>query len=232
MNLGIIQARIDSQRFPAKIFAKFSDGTVVLERVISQVLYAKSVDKVVVATNNISFNAIRRFVKEKFLDKVTVIPGSDEDVLSRFIKCVKFFGIENIRNVIRITADNPLTCPVFIDKAVEIHTTIQSDLTHFLGIPLGTGVEVINPNSLLEISFLASSKYDREHVTPFFYKNRHIYRVCEPMYDIFSNYQVIRVTIDTLEDLNNVEHILRTLDYKIPITVNDILKVATPLNVA
>lgn len=221
MVLGIIQARINSDRFPVKVFARFSDGSVVLERVIKQVLFSEMIDKVVVATNYISFSSISSFVQSNFKD-VTVISGPDDDVLERFVSCLRIF--DNVDTVVRITADNPLTCPKFIDYAICKHLEENADLTHFLGIPLGTGVEVINPNVLFKVSELTYDPYDREHVTPFIYKNREIFKVVEPMFEV-GNFQDFRVTIDTKEDLEFVNNILRLLGYKMPVYVEDIISI-------
>lgn len=223
MILGIIQARINSDRFPIKIFAKFSDGSVVLERVIRQVLFSEILDKVVIATNYISFSSISSFVKSNF-DEIAVISGSDNDVLDRFVSCLSIF--DNVDVVVRITADNPLTCPKYIDYAIKKHLESKADLTHFLGIPLGTGVEVINPNTLFKISELTYDPYDREHVTPFIYKNRDIFKVVEPMFEV-GNFQNFRVTIDTENDLFFVDGLLRLLDYKLPVYVEDIINVSS-----
>ncbi|MEN2997679.1 MAG: hypothetical protein ABDH28_01360 [Brevinematia bacterium] len=220
MVLGIIQARINSDRFPVKVFARFSDGSVVLERVIKQVLFSKSVDKVVVATNYISFNSIFSFVSENFAN-VSVISGPDEDVLSRFVKCLDAF--DNTDTVVRITADNPLTCPEYIDKAVSLHLQHKADLTHFLGIPLGTGVEVIKADTLYRVSELTLETYDREHVTPYIYKNKDTFKVLEPK--ALPDFQDLRVTLDTPEDLIRIDEIIKRLNYKLPIFVEDVLEV-------
>lgn len=220
MVLGVIQARINSDRFPLKIFAKFSDGTCLLERVIKQVKYSFLVDKIVVATNHISYASISSFVREKFYD-VDVVSGADIDVLDRFINCISMFDPEV---VVRITADNPLTCPKYIDYAIDIHLNEKAELTHFLGIPLGSGVEVINPESLLGIARLTFDSYDREHVTPFFYKNKEVFKVLEIPYEK-GNFQSYRVTVDTIEDLQNVDRVLKALNYKIPVFVDDVIEV-------
>ncbi|MGC8766165.1 MAG: cytidylyltransferase domain-containing protein [Brevinematia bacterium] len=220
MVLGIIQARINSDRFPMKVFAKFSDSTCLLERVIKQVKHSFLIDKVVVATNHISFASISSFVKENFED-VDVISGPDEDVLARFVSCIDIF---DPKVIVRITADNPLTCPRYIDYAIDIHLSENADLTHFLGIPLGTGVEVVNAESLLRVSELTFDLYDREHVTPFFYNNREVFKVIEAPYEK-GNFEYYRVTIDTLEDLEVVDKVLASLGYRMPVLVEDVVEI-------
>ncbi|MCX8028900.1 MAG: hypothetical protein N2712_02780 [Brevinematales bacterium] len=225
MILGVIQARVNSDRFPFKVLARFSDGTTVLERVIRQVKHSKLVDNIVVATNHLSFGIISSFVMSKFND-VNVVAGSDEDVLDRFVNCVSVF--DDVDHVVRITADNPLTCPRYIDKVVEIHLKDKADLTHFLGIPLGTGVEVIKFEALVMSSKLAIDEYDREHVTPYIYKNRKIFKVLEPVYE-YGNFQDIRVTLDTQDDYNFIDVLLHRMGYKIPVFVEDVIKFAPSL---
>ncbi len=227
MVLGIVQARIDSGRFPLKIFAKFSDGTSLLERVIKQVLSSKLIDRVAIATNYFSYGMIKDFVNEFGFD-IDVKVGDDEDVLGRFVKCVLSYDI-NFEHVVRITADNPLTCPNAIDEAIKLHVEKKADLTHFLGMPLGTGVEVIKASVLFEINELAFEKYDREHVTPYLYKHKNLYRVLEPFYKDGVDYQGIRVTIDYPVDLESVDRLLSKLNYKIPVYVGDVIGVIEEL---
>lgn len=221
MVLAIIQARINSDRFPFKVFAKFSDGSCVLERVIKQVKYSETVDKIVVATNYISFNSISSFVS-KFFEDVSVVSGPDNDVLERFVRTIQVF--DDVDTVVRITADNPLTCPRALDIALRIHKEKKADLTHFLGIPLGTGVEIINPVALLKASNLAYENYDREHVTPYIYKNRDTFKVLEPKFYLKS-YQNYRVTLDTKEDLEFIDRLISKLNYRIPIFVEDVIEI-------
>jgi spore coat polysaccharide biosynthesis protein SpsF len=227
MILGIIQARIDSTRFPLKIFSEFSDGTSLLERVVRQVSHSKLIDNIVIATNYFSYSMIREIVDRLKLN-VDVKVGDDEDVLGRFIKCISSYN-SNFDNIVRITADNPLTCPIAIDEAIKLHISKNADLTHFLGIPLGTGVEVIKTSRLFEINELSFEMYDREHVTPYFYKHKEIYKVLEPVYREGWDYQSIRVTIDYPIDLESVDRILHKLDYKLPVYIDDVVSVVEAL---
>lgn len=220
MVLGIIQARINSDRLPMKVFARFSDGSLVLERVIKQVSNSRCIDKIVVATNYVSFGAVSSFVSERFTG-VSVVSGPDEDVLTRFIKCIDLF--DDVETIVRVTADNPLTCPKYIDLAVLAHTDSGADLTRFVGLPLGTGAEVIKANALYRASELAFEQYDREHVTPYIYKNREIFRVKEiPFY--LGDFQNCRVTLDTSEDFETISKVLEILGYKVPIVVEDVVE--------
>lgn len=222
MVLGIIQARINSDRFPIKIFAKFSDGSFVLERVIKQVLHSRMIDKIVIATNYLSHGFISSFVNNYFsgVRNISVFSGPDNDVLLRFVKCVDLF--DDVDAIVRITADNPLTCPKYIDKAISLHFEEKADLTHFIGIPLGMGVEVIKPDTLYLVEVLTSLPYDREHVTPYIYKNKDKFKVLEPMYSL-GDFQNLRVTIDTYNDLYFVDKLLKDIDYKIPVFVEDVI---------
>lgn len=225
MVLGVIQARINSERFFAKIFARFADGSTIIERVVKQILHSKRIEKIVIATDYTSFSFISSFIREKFDGIVEVFAGEDQNVLSRFAKCVNNLKHLSIDQVVRITADNPLTCPYLLDKALDIHEKVDADLTHFLGIPLGSGVEIIKASTLLEINEIVIDEYDREHVTPFIYKNKEIYRVLEPVLDQFNDWQFVRVTVDFPKDLLFVDSILRKLEYKVPIFVDDIIDV-------
>ena len=128
------------------------------------------------------------------------------------------------RVIVRVTADNPLTCPEFLDRAVEMHLNTESDLTHYLGIPLGTGVEVISLQALSLAYHSATSDYDKEHVTPYIYKNRCFFKVLEPVSSGMYYSPKTRVTVDTQSDLQFVRALCEHYSDQRFISMEDIVR--------
>jgi spore coat polysaccharide biosynthesis protein SpsF len=91
---------------------------------------------------------------------------------------------------------------------VHHHRERGAALSHYLGIPLGSGVEVISADALAAAAAAADTPYEREHVTPWIYANRARFIVEEPDLALDPG---IRLTVDTAEDLARAERILTAL---------------------
>lgn len=213
----IIQARLDSNRLPRKISLPIS-GKPLIAHIVERLYLSEYIRKIIIATTDNSFAAIRHLLSD--YDYVKYFVGNKDNVLERYYLAAK---AHDSRVVVRATGDNPLTCPEFLDRAVELHLDTGADLTHYLGIPLGTGVEVISTEALAIAYRSASLKYDKEHVTPYIYKNRHFFRVLEPVSHGLYYSPDTRVTVDTIEDLENVRNIFDTYRHKSFVAMEDII---------
>jgi spore coat polysaccharide biosynthesis protein SpsF len=221
MNIAFIQAREKSNRLPKKVLQKIV-GKTIIEHVIDRVQRSKLIDRVIVLTGNIeSNNGITSLCREIDID---VFNGSDNDVLSRFVDALNYYGLPNSARVIRITADCPFIDPDIIDYAIQEH--IKSNLKYSNTslenlLPDGLDVEVINAGLLKEIEILATETIDREHVTHFIY-SKNFCEVNNIGFDrVFPN---IRLTLDYEEDLILIHSIYENLYYKHPeFTIDDIL---------
>jgi spore coat polysaccharide biosynthesis protein SpsF len=213
----IIQARIDSSRLPRKVTLPI-EGKPLLAHIVERLMLSEYTRKIIVATTQDSFAPLRHILSDYGFVKFYV--GSKDNVLERYYLAAKS---QDTRVVVRVTADNPLTCPEFLDSAVEYHLEAEADLTHFLGIPLGTGVEVISTQALALAYKCANLTYDTEHVTPFIYKNRQFFKVLEPTTHGLYYAPDIRVTVDTSEDLHKVRGIFHQYRDKSFISMEDII---------
>ena len=85
---AIIQARCGSTRFPGKVFAPI-DGKPLLWHVVDRLLYARRIDKIIVATTvSPKDDAIENWCRES---GVACFRGSEEDVLNRYYSASKAF---------------------------------------------------------------------------------------------------------------------------------------------
>ena len=87
----------------------------------------------------------------------------------------------------------------------------EADYSGFLGLPLGTGVECVRADALLEAHRLAASRYDREHVCPFLYRHPERFIIHRP--EVSSEYRFPegRVTLDTEEDYEILKELFSRL---------------------
>ncbi len=182
------------------------EGKTMLQRVIDRVSRAALLDKWVVATSGMADDEpIRNMV---YADNLFV--GSKTDVLDRVYKAaVK----HDAHVVVRITGDCPL-----IDWGVingTVHYFLLSGIDYVTNRPMfdsypdGMDCEVITIEALKKVWKEATNSYDREHVTSYIRNHPEGFTIGEMAYD--TDLSHIKVSVDTLEDLEIVRKIYQDL---------------------
>lgn len=171
----VISARMGSKRLSGKVMAPIL-GRPVLSLLIERVKQAKIVDEIVVATTtNVEDDKIVALAKK---EGVKVFRGSEEDVLGRVLAAAKEYHGDI---VVRLTGDNPLTDPFYIDKGIKLFLTGKYDYVANdnvkLTMPRGLDVEIFSTKSLEKVSKMTENPDDREHVTRFFYQHPKMFRL-------------------------------------------------------
>ena len=116
----IIEARFNSRRLKGKVLKKL-ENVELLSIIISRILRSKSAVKIIVATSlDKKDNQIISLLKKM---NIPYYRGSSEDVLSRIINCAKKY---NIKNILRVTGDNPLTDFNLIDDMIEKFNKVKN----------------------------------------------------------------------------------------------------------
>ena len=147
--------------------------------------------------------------------------GPPEDVLARFVMASTYFGVEQM---IRATGDNPLVSAPLAGEILAVHLDREADLSHFLGCPLGTGVEVIDAVALRDAQSRAIDPFEREHLTQHFYRNRQRYVVVEEPCPSECRFPSAKVSIDTQADYLRMKHIFDELYDGAPIGVERLVQ--------
>jgi len=220
MDYGIIvQARMDSTRLPGKVLMNLN-GISLLECLLTQLKNSQTVDSIIVATTqNDEDNVIENFVREQ---QISIFRGNDLDVLDRYYKCAKKYLLKNI---IRITADNPFIDPKILDSVVNLHKTDDYDYVNTFykkSFPVGTEVEVFSFKVLEETWKKAMKPSEREHVTPYIYNNPKKFSI--GFLENHENTSHLRWTVDKIEDLNFVTELFKRVT-KQPILINHLLEI-------
>src|SRR3989344_2261025 len=184
--VAIIQARMGSLRMPGKVLKPIL-GKPMLWHVVERVKRAKLINQVVVATStNPEDKKLVDFCKT---NNIEVFKGSENDVLDRYYQCAKKYHADFI---VRITADCPLIDPSLVKK-----------------YPQGLDCEIFTFPSLSEAWKKARKPFEREHVTPFIWTNKNLFKtnILCPKVD----YSALRLTVDWPEDLELVKEIYKRL---------------------
>jgi spore coat polysaccharide biosynthesis protein SpsF len=211
-----LQARLGSTRLARKALLPLGGATVLqlamraLARVEAQV-HALLTEPA----------SAREFAEPARQEGFELFVGSEEDVLDRFCRAAERFGT---RRIVRATADNPLVSPMQVRSLLALHTQAGWHLSHYLGPPLGTGVEVVEAWALAEADARARDPYEREHVTPYLYRHRERFRVAEPSCPEAWRLPEARVTVDTREDYERVGRIFQSLDRGQPIETEELVR--------
>ena len=218
---AIIQARIGSTRLPGKVLMKLNEDTI-LSLLLKQLKHSKFLDeKIIATTNNPKDDVIEKFTTS---NNIKLFRGDSDNVLDRYYQCAKKFSLTHI---VRITADNPLIDPDIIDQAIKKYSTFNYDyLTNSIDrtFPNGTEVEIFSFDAL-EIAWkYAKKKFEREHVTPYFYNNPKKFKIHH--FKQKKNQSKFRYTIDHKEDYALVVEILSRIK-KRPVRTSDIIDLLT-----
>ena len=170
--LVIIQARTDSNRFPNKVLSLIL-GKPLLWHVINRTKQIKHDRIVVVTTRRKIDNKIVEIARNSGVD---CFRGKTYDVLDRFFNAAIKYQADII---VRITADCPLIDPtisnMIIDKYLESgYDYVATDEQTF---PKGVDTECFSFTALKKAWKKAKSKLEKEHVTPYIWKNPKKFRI-------------------------------------------------------
>lgn len=214
----IIQARMNSTRLPGKVLMNIDEKFPALFYTVEQLKNSKLLEKIVIATSsNQEDNDIEKFCRKY---NIKCFRGSLENVLDRYYQCAKEFGITTI---VRIPADKPLIDPEIVDEVIQKFKENSFDcVTNFQPstIPSGTEVEIFSFSALETAWKNASSAFDKEHVTPYIYKNKEQFKIFNVVNkEDLSNF---RWALDYKEDLELIRKIVMKIE-KRPILTRDII---------
>lgn len=200
--LGIVQARMGSERLPGKVLRPLA-GRTVLERVVRAARESGAVEEIVVAT---TVDAVDDdVVTECARLGVPVFRGSVDDVLSRFLGALAEHPAEE---VMRFTADCPLLDPDIIATAAQVFRAVPG--TDYLNtslnrtLPRGLDVEIIRADTLRALDGMAET-FHRTHVTSYVYSHPEKFKVLGLA--LPPNRAHLRLTLDTPADLALMEAI-------------------------
>ena len=202
----IIQARMGSSRLPKKVMRKVEKNIFLIDSVLYQLKFCKSFSKIIVVTTTLSEDDI--LFEQIISNSVDCYRGSSEDVLDRYYQCAKKY---KLKNIIRITSDNPLIDPQIVDKVVQRFFEKKCDYatnTMPRTYPYGTEVEIFSFKTLEKTWKNAVKPSEREHVTQYMRETAHFSKSNLKNHEDLTH---LRYTVDRLEDMKVVQEILKNI---------------------
>jgi spore coat polysaccharide biosynthesis protein SpsF len=152
-------------------------------------------------------------------------------VLDRFYQAAVFYKADP---VIRITGDCPFLDPDVVERLIAFYSTGDYDHTGVAAgagalrleggrFPDGLDAECFSFASLERAWREAAHPLDREHVTPYIWRNRHLFRCA--LLASQKDYSDLRWTVDNEEDFTLVSRVYEALyDERKPFLMADILQ--------
>ncbi len=206
--IATIEARMNSSRLHGKVLKNLG-GYPLLDVLIRRLKKSKTLDDIVVATTvNKKDDKIISLLKKK---KVKYYRGSENNVNFRLIKAAKKHDADLI---VQLTADNPFIDHEIIDYMVKFFLKNANKYNYVsncgLGdyskshVPLGFNARLFLFKHLNANYKYCKKKDLREHPSLYFYregKKKYKLKNLEMPKNLKTNLK-IRLTIDTMEDLN------------------------------
>ncbi len=215
MRVGIfIQVRLNSTRLAGKALLPLPGGTVIQHVMRSLARVPAEIRALV--TEPRSAQTLAPLAREEGFG---VFVGPEEDVLERYCMAAREHVVDQ---VVRATGDNPLTSGDLARSILSRHLQTGSDLSHYLDIPVGSGVEVVRSEALFAAERDAEDPAEREHITTFLYRHPERFTIDEPSAPPGFRLPDARVTVDTPEDYARVRRIFEDLYRGEPLEVQQL----------
>lgn len=216
--LGIVQARMGSNRLPGKVMRDL-DGYPMIYYTLTKLKKAYYVDEVILATSNKDIDTpLAEYVSGLGF---SVFRGDEDNVLERYKQASDLYDGDII---VRVTGDCPLLDPVVVDQVVTSYRVRQLDYIR-LDVPntfiRGFDVEVFSKEALDKAYYLTQQikendkegKMYREHVTYYMYTHPESFNIGHVKGDEEVETQY-NLSVDTLEDFKRVSRFIYVEGYK------------------
>jgi len=206
--LAIVQCRFGSTRLPGKALKPFGPYSMLgflLKRMKAGL--DASLFKIVVATTTRPED--RAVAAEAGIHGIEAIRGEEDDVMARYIRCLDAFPAQI---VIRITADNPLTCPRSICELVKLMNAKNADYGRCTGYPLGTTADGFSAKVLHRLHGCDLASADREHINKYILDHPDSFALVELSAKGVAAWADLSMTVDTEKEYRAVAGVLRSDD--------------------
>lgn len=199
-----IQVRLASSRFPNKAFAKIHSKELILH-VIQRVQKINYPLHIVLLCPSAEQNIFSQFLQKSCIN-IPVFGGAATHVLKRYYDAANYFNSKDL--IMRITGDNPLLSITLADLLIQKHLQNECSLSHFIGNPLGTGLEIFSYHSLQTSYKNAISSVEKEHVTKYIYDHPTLFTIYEPE-SPYKTPTLKHLSVDYPEDIILIESLLK-----------------------
>ncbi len=201
---ALVVSRMQSSRMPGKALVDV-DGTPALAHLFARLKQATRVDHIVLCTTNDDADDPLANLARK--NGVDVHRGETEDVLARMLGAI---GASEVDVILRVTGDDILIDPDYVDRAVDHHLHINAEYTDMKQLPGGTEVEVFDVELLRFLADAAVDTSGTEYLTYYVARHRDQFRTSHGPVDP-QHRRDWRLTLDTPDDLQVIRTFLTAM---------------------
>ena len=221
MNIGIIvQARLNSKRFPEKILKNIYKDYSVIDFLLNRIKKSKLVNKFILAVPSSNKKKFTSIAKKNSFE---LFGGSEKNVLKRYYDSATKYKLNTI---IRVTSDSPLMSSLILDKAIKNFKTRKVDYYNNIlkpTYPIGIHIEIFNYKTLKSLFINVKEKEFKEHVTPYIYNNPNKFKIFT--IELRKKLHNYRLTIDYEQDLILLKKTIKLSKKGINVTYQDIINI-------
>lgn len=205
---AVVQARLGSTRFPAKMLAKLGEH-LVIEWVLRRISTATKLDTIVLATSDLPRDDRLAEIAQGL--GLSVFRGSENDVLGRIVKAAL---VAEADIVVRVCADNPFISGREIDRLIDFFAQNNLDYASNNLDRLGSnyadgfGAEIVSYSTLKDLAERAVEGRHREHVTLYMWEHQDSFRLASIQAPAELAYPHMSFDVDTLEDLEKLQSLV------------------------
>lgn len=208
MSVGaIVQARMDSERFPGKVLHPVC-GKPMLEYLLERLERCALLDAAVVATSSgQTDDPIERFCRVR---GKKCFRGSLNNVAGRFRGALERYRFDAF---VRVSGDSPLLDPGLVDMAVGMFLQGDFDLVTNVfprSYPRGQSVEIVRAESFRLVCDDTWPDEESQHVTLFFYRNPNQFKIRN--FSAQTDLSNIHLAVDTVEDMERFAAIVAGME--------------------
>ena len=208
MIAAIVQARMGSSRLPGKTLMDVA-GRPLLGHLVDRARRIPGLERVIVATTERP--ADRAIIAFAEAEGLPVYAGSEDDVLDRFHQAASRFGVSV---VVRVTPDCPLLDPAVAGLVLQRFLDARGTLDYASNtqpptFPDGQDTEVFSADALARAWRAARLPSEREHVTPYIWKQPDRFRLANVRHA--EDHSAQRWTVDEAADLDFVRAVYARL---------------------
>lgn len=196
----VLQARVGSTRLYGKALEAIG-GRTLIEHCLYRLIQA-GVARVVLATTTRPEDDVLDATARRL--GASVFRGDADDVLTRVSDAARAYGLDP---VLRATGDNPAVDVQAPGRLLAVLRSSGADYVRESGLPHGAAVEAMTAAALHRAAALATSAYDREHVTTFIRSNPGLFTVVTVDAPAPLVRPALSLTVDTRDELERVREL-------------------------
>lgn len=204
---AVILARLHSKRLNQKAIKEIN-GETSIQHLIKRLKYSKKINNIVLATTKKSEDL--KLCKIAKANGIKFFRGDEKNVLKRMLSAANLFKNDL---VIRVTGDDILIDPHYVDKLVNYHSSNNFEYSNNKLLPGGTEVEIFNKELLKLLLKIIPNNDQTEYLTYYISKNSDQFNVGSfPIKKIHRSKKSL--TLDTTNDYLFLKKFLTKMSLK------------------